>query len=68
MANSTLSLGTHNVVVRLTFIDVSHVYIGFSYTPFPRSNDAPEDPEIQNLLDALLDPPGFGTKCMESDM
>ncbi|XP_035267888.1 phospholipid-transporting ATPase ABCA1 isoform X3 [Anguilla anguilla] len=29
------------------------------------SNDAPGDPEIQNLLDALLDPPGFGTKCME---
>ncbi|KAJ8277432.1 hypothetical protein GJAV_G00075090 [Gymnothorax javanicus] len=29
------------------------------------SNDAPGDPEIQNLLDALLDPPGFGTKCMD---
>ncbi|KAJ8374724.1 hypothetical protein SKAU_G00053040 [Synaphobranchus kaupii] len=29
------------------------------------SNDAPDDPDIQNLLDALLDPPGFGTKCME---
>lgn len=33
----------------------------------PHSNDAPENPEIQNLLDSLLDPPGFGTKCMESD-
>ncbi|XP_053093930.1 phospholipid-transporting ATPase ABCA1 isoform X2 [Pangasianodon hypophthalmus] len=39
---------------------------GEQYTFF--SNDAPENPEIQNLLDALLDPPGFGTKCMESDM
>ncbi|XP_051767983.1 LOW QUALITY PROTEIN: phospholipid-transporting ATPase ABCA1 [Ctenopharyngodon idella] len=29
------------------------------------SNDAPQDPATQNLLDALLDPPGFGTKCME---
>ncbi|KAF4107052.1 phospholipid-transporting ATPase ABCA1 isoform X2 [Onychostoma macrolepis] len=29
------------------------------------SNDAPQDPAIQNLLDALLNPPGFGTKCME---
>ncbi|XP_056088824.1 phospholipid-transporting ATPase ABCA1 [Rhinichthys klamathensis goyatoka] len=29
------------------------------------SNDAPQDPAIQNLLDALLDPPGFGTKCMD---
>ncbi|XP_063057110.1 phospholipid-transporting ATPase ABCA1 [Engraulis encrasicolus] len=28
------------------------------------SNDAPRDPDIQNLLQALLDPPGFGTKCM----
>ncbi|KAJ8278672.1 hypothetical protein COCON_G00057380 [Conger conger] len=36
---------------------------GEQYTFF--SNDAPGDPEIQNLLDALLDPPGFGTKCME---
>ncbi|KAF5910024.1 ATP-binding cassette sub-family A member 1-like isoform X1 [Clarias magur] len=39
---------------------------GEQYTFF--SNDAPENAEIQNLLDALLDPPGFGTKCMESDM
>ncbi|GAA6102437.1 phospholipid-transporting ATPase ABCA1 isoform X2 [Tachysurus ichikawai] len=38
---------------------------GEQYTFF--SNDAPENPEIQNLLDALLDPPGFGTKCMETD-
>ncbi|XP_017334205.1 phospholipid-transporting ATPase ABCA1 isoform X2 [Ictalurus punctatus] len=38
---------------------------GEQYTFF--SNDAPENPEIQNLLDSLLDPPGFGTKCMESD-
>ncbi|XP_073731945.1 LOW QUALITY PROTEIN: phospholipid-transporting ATPase ABCA1 [Misgurnus anguillicaudatus] len=30
------------------------------------SNDAPQDPDIQKLLDALLDPPGFGTKCMNS--
>ncbi|KAK9966236.1 hypothetical protein ABG768_003359 [Culter alburnus] len=29
------------------------------------SNDAPQDSATQNLLDALLDPPGFGTKCME---
>ncbi|TSM94632.1 ATP-binding cassette sub-family A member 1 [Bagarius yarrelli] len=39
---------------------------GEQYTFF--SNDDPENPEIQNLLDALLDPPGFGTKCMESDI
>uniref|UniRef100_A0A3B4DSZ9 ABC transporter domain-containing protein n=1 Tax=Pygocentrus nattereri TaxID=42514 RepID=A0A3B4DSZ9_PYGNA len=26
------------------------------------SNDAPQDTTIQNLLNALLDPPGFGTK------
>ncbi|XP_060734079.1 phospholipid-transporting ATPase ABCA1 isoform X2 [Tachysurus vachellii] len=38
---------------------------GEQYTFF--SNDAPENSEIQNLLDALLDPPGFGTKCVESD-
>uniref|UniRef100_A0A8B9GST9 P-type phospholipid transporter n=1 Tax=Astyanax mexicanus TaxID=7994 RepID=A0A8B9GST9_ASTMX len=28
------------------------------------SNDAPQDPAMQNLLSALLDPPGFGTKCL----
>ncbi|KAI5101655.1 ATP-binding cassette sub-family A member 1 isoform X2 [Silurus meridionalis] len=39
---------------------------GEQYTFF--SNDVPENPEIQNLLHALLDPPGFGTKCMESQM
>uniref|UniRef100_A0A8C7J3J4 P-type phospholipid transporter n=1 Tax=Oncorhynchus kisutch TaxID=8019 RepID=A0A8C7J3J4_ONCKI len=33
---------------------------GEQYTFF--SNDAPGDPAIQNLLDALLDRPGFGTK------
>uniref|UniRef100_A0A8B9GPW6 P-type phospholipid transporter n=1 Tax=Astyanax mexicanus TaxID=7994 RepID=A0A8B9GPW6_ASTMX len=32
------------------------------------SNDAPQDPAMQNLLSALLDPPGFGTKCLASDM
>ncbi|MFT7798628.1 ATP-binding cassette sub-family A member 1-like isoform X2 [Arapaima gigas] len=36
---------------------------GEQYTFF--SNDAPGDPKIQNLLNALLDKPGFGTKCME---
>ncbi|XP_039512135.1 phospholipid-transporting ATPase ABCA1 isoform X2 [Pimephales promelas] len=29
------------------------------------SNDAPQDPAMQKLQDALLDPPGFGTKCMD---
>ncbi|XP_026873152.2 phospholipid-transporting ATPase ABCA1 isoform X2 [Electrophorus electricus] len=29
------------------------------------SDDTPHDPDIQNLLWALLDPPGFGTKCMD---
>ncbi|KAJ8371671.1 hypothetical protein AAFF_G00303470 [Aldrovandia affinis] len=29
------------------------------------SNDAPEDPSTQKLLDALTDEPGFGTRCME---
>lgn len=42
--------------------------LGLSHTSFPHSNDATDSPEIQNLIDALLDPPGFGTKCMESDM
>ncbi|KAI4904249.1 hypothetical protein NFI96_031778 [Prochilodus magdalenae] len=32
------------------------------------SNDAPRDPVMQNLLNALLDPPGFGTRCMDSDL
>uniref|UniRef100_A0A3Q1FT28 ATP binding cassette subfamily A member 7 n=1 Tax=Acanthochromis polyacanthus TaxID=80966 RepID=A0A3Q1FT28_9TELE len=31
------------------------------------SNDAPGNPAIENLLEALLDQPGFGTKCMEKD-
>uniref|UniRef100_A0A4W5PLG4 P-type phospholipid transporter n=1 Tax=Hucho hucho TaxID=62062 RepID=A0A4W5PLG4_9TELE len=39
---------------------------GEQYTFF--SNDAPGDPAIQNLMDALLDRPGFGTKCMENSM
>lgn len=49
-------------------IGVSHIHTDLSHASFPHSNDAPENPEIQNLLDALLNPPGFGTKCMESDM
>ncbi|XP_061831887.2 phospholipid-transporting ATPase ABCA1 isoform X4 [Nerophis lumbriciformis] len=35
---------------------------GEQYTFF--SNDAPENPALENLLEALLDKPGFGTKCM----
>uniref|UniRef100_A0AAQ5ZEN6 P-type phospholipid transporter n=1 Tax=Amphiprion ocellaris TaxID=80972 RepID=A0AAQ5ZEN6_AMPOC len=31
------------------------------------SNDAPGNPAIENLLEALLDQPGFGTKCMEKE-
>lgn len=31
------------------------------------SNDAPGNPEMENLLEALLDQPGFGTKCMEME-
>uniref|UniRef100_A0A3P8WSU7 ATP binding cassette subfamily A member 7 n=1 Tax=Cynoglossus semilaevis TaxID=244447 RepID=A0A3P8WSU7_CYNSE len=31
------------------------------------SNDAPGNPVFENLLDALLDTPGFGTKCMETE-
>uniref|UniRef100_A0A8C9TPQ4 P-type phospholipid transporter n=1 Tax=Scleropages formosus TaxID=113540 RepID=A0A8C9TPQ4_SCLFO len=39
---------------------------GEQYTFF--SNDAPGDPEIHNLLDALLDNPGFGTdRCTEEE-
>ncbi|XP_068174679.1 phospholipid-transporting ATPase ABCA1 isoform X2 [Antennarius striatus] len=38
---------------------------GEQYTFF--SNDAPGDPAMKNLLDALLDKPGFGTKCMEKE-
>lgn len=29
------------------------------------SNDAPEDAGTQRLLDALLNKPGFGTRCMQ---
>ncbi|XP_072556139.1 phospholipid-transporting ATPase ABCA1 isoform X2 [Paramormyrops kingsleyae] len=36
---------------------------GEQYTFF--SNDAPGKPAVENLLEALLDRPGFGTKCME---
>uniref|UniRef100_A0A8C5D6G3 P-type phospholipid transporter n=1 Tax=Gouania willdenowi TaxID=441366 RepID=A0A8C5D6G3_GOUWI len=38
---------------------------GEQYTFF--SNDAPGNAAIENLLEALLDEPGFGTKCMEKD-
>ncbi|XP_037325366.2 phospholipid-transporting ATPase ABCA1 isoform X1 [Pungitius pungitius] len=31
------------------------------------SNDAPGNPAMENLLEALLDQPGFGTKCMEKE-
>ncbi|XP_054459181.1 phospholipid-transporting ATPase ABCA1 [Anoplopoma fimbria] len=38
---------------------------GQQYTFF--SNDAPGNPAMENLLEALLDQPGFGTKCMEKE-
>ncbi|CAL8309859.1 unnamed protein product [Lota lota] len=38
---------------------------GEQYTFF--SNDAPGDPAIENLLEALLEQPGFGTKCLEME-
>ncbi|XP_034439364.1 phospholipid-transporting ATPase ABCA1 isoform X2 [Hippoglossus hippoglossus] len=38
---------------------------GQQYTFF--SNDAPGNPAMENLLEALLDQPGFGTKCMETE-
>ncbi|KAG7282815.1 hypothetical protein CRUP_012204 [Coryphaenoides rupestris] len=38
---------------------------GEQYTFF--SNDAPGDPAMENLLEALLDQPGFGTKCLETE-
>uniref|UniRef100_A0A3Q3L2S5 P-type phospholipid transporter n=1 Tax=Mastacembelus armatus TaxID=205130 RepID=A0A3Q3L2S5_9TELE len=38
---------------------------GEQYTFF--SNDAPGNSEMENLLEALLDQPGFGTKCMETE-
>ncbi|XP_074490769.1 phospholipid-transporting ATPase ABCA1 isoform X1 [Sebastes fasciatus] len=31
------------------------------------SNDAPGNPAMDNLLEALLEQPGFGTKCMEKE-
>lgn len=31
------------------------------------SNDDPGNPAMENLLEALLDQPGFGTKCMEKE-
>ncbi|KAK2835350.1 hypothetical protein Q5P01_015834 [Channa striata] len=37
---------------------------GEQYTFF--SNDAPGNPEMENLLEALLDKPGFGTGCIET--
>ncbi|CAL9704337.1 unnamed protein product [Knipowitschia caucasica] len=30
------------------------------------SHDAPGDPSMENLLEARLDQPGFGTKCMDT--
>uniref|UniRef100_A0A673C5R9 Zgc:172302 n=1 Tax=Sphaeramia orbicularis TaxID=375764 RepID=A0A673C5R9_9TELE len=38
---------------------------GEQYTFF--SNDAGRNPAMENLLEALLDQPGFGTKCMEKE-
>ncbi|XP_053179119.1 phospholipid-transporting ATPase ABCA1 [Scomber japonicus] len=38
---------------------------GEQYTFY--SNDAPGNPAMENLLEALLDQPGFGTKCMEKE-
>ncbi|PWA21189.1 hypothetical protein CCH79_00009352 [Gambusia affinis] len=38
---------------------------GDQYTFF--SNDDPGNPAIENLLEALLDQPGFGTKCMQRE-
>ncbi|KAL7396790.1 hypothetical protein ABVT39_011869 [Epinephelus coioides] len=38
---------------------------GEQYTFF--SNDAPGNPAMENLLEALLDKPGFGTKCMDKE-
>ncbi|CAI5650790.1 unnamed protein product [Oreochromis niloticus] len=38
---------------------------GEQYTFF--SNDDPGNPAMENLLEALLDQPGFGTKCMEKE-
>ncbi|XP_028818388.1 LOW QUALITY PROTEIN: ATP-binding cassette sub-family A member 1 [Denticeps clupeoides] len=39
---------------------------GEQYTFF--SNDAAGDPAVENLLDALLQQPGFGTKCMNGSV
>ncbi|XP_062279433.1 phospholipid-transporting ATPase ABCA1 [Scomber scombrus] len=38
---------------------------GEQYTFY--SNDAPGNPAMENLLEALLDQPGFGTKCIEKE-
>ncbi|XP_024861123.1 phospholipid-transporting ATPase ABCA1 isoform X2 [Kryptolebias marmoratus] len=38
---------------------------GEQYTFF--SHDIPGNPTMENLLEALLDRPGFGTKCMEKE-
>ncbi|XP_027884349.1 ATP-binding cassette sub-family A member 1 isoform X1 [Xiphophorus couchianus] len=38
---------------------------GDQYTFF--SNDDPGNPAMENLLEALLDQPGFGTKCMQRE-
>ncbi len=42
---------------------MSFFYLWF----FVLSNDAPGNPAMENLLEALLEPPGFGTKCMEKE-
>lgn len=34
---------------------------------FSNSNDAPEDASTQKLLSALMEGPGFGTRCMEGE-
>lgn len=47
---------------------IEHIIEEFFHLCFYiHSNDDPGNPAMENLLEALLDQPGFGTKCMEKE-
>lgn len=67
---------SHNCLQKLPFVFLSwhfvsvieHIIEEFFHLRFYiHSNDDPGNPAMENLLEALLDQPGFGTKCMEKE-
>ncbi|CAI5689833.1 unnamed protein product [Oreochromis niloticus] len=53
------------IFAQIVLPDLHPWMYGEQYTFF--SNDDPGNPAMENLLEALLDQPGFGTKCMEKE-